>query len=49
MTDRLLRALECPWVDALGHPTGRLLLRREPLRFDIDAVLGVGGGAGRGD
>jgi DNA polymerase (family X) len=39
MTDRLLRALECPWVDALGHPTGRMLLRREPLRFDIEAVL----------
>ena len=30
MTDRLLRALECPWVDVLGHPTGRLLLKREP-------------------
>ena len=39
MTERLLRALECPWVDALGHPTGRMLLRREPLRFDIEAVL----------
>ena len=39
MTDRLLRALECPWVDAMGHPTGRMLLRREPLRFDIEAVL----------
>ena len=30
MTDRMLRALECPWVDVLGHPTGRLLLKREP-------------------
>jgi DNA polymerase (family X) len=39
MTDRLLRALECRWVDAMGHPTGRMLLRREPLRFDIEAVL----------
>ena len=26
MTDRLLRALECPQLKALGHPTGRLLL-----------------------
>ena len=29
MTDRLLRAIECPYVDVLGHPTGRLILRRE--------------------
>jgi len=39
MTDRVLRALECPWVDALGHPTGRLLLKRDPLRLDMTAVL----------
>jgi DNA polymerase (family 10) len=39
MTERLLRALECPWVDVLGHPTGRLLLKREPLRVDIDRVV----------
>jgi DNA polymerase (family 10) len=28
MTDRLLRAIECPWVDILAHPTGRRILRR---------------------
>ena len=39
MTERLLRAIECPWVDIIGHPTGRRLLQREPLRFDLDAVL----------
>jgi DNA polymerase (family 10) len=39
MTGRLLRALECPWVDVLGHPTGRLLLKREPIRFDIERVV----------
>ena len=39
ITDRLLRALECPWVDVLGHPTARRLLRREPMRFDFDAVV----------
>jgi DNA polymerase (family 10) len=39
MTARILRAIECPWVDALGHLTGRLLLRREPLRFDVEAVV----------
>jgi DNA polymerase (family 10) len=39
MTDRLLRALECPWLDVLGHATGRLLLKRDPLRFDMAAVM----------
>jgi DNA polymerase (family 10) len=39
MTDRVLRALECRWVDVLGHPTGRLLLKREPVRIDMDAVV----------
>ena len=39
MTARILRAIECPWVDVLGHLTGRLLLRREPLRFDVEAVV----------
>jgi DNA polymerase (family X) len=38
MTDRLLRALDCPWVDVLGHPTGRLLLKREPLRMNLEQV-----------
>jgi DNA polymerase (family 10) len=38
MTDRVLRALECPWVDILGHPTGRLLLKREPVRLDLERV-----------
>ncbi len=38
MTDRLLRALECPHLRILGHPTGRLLLVREPYPFDFDRV-----------
>jgi DNA polymerase (family 10) len=38
MTDRLLRALECPHLRALGHPTGRILLNRDPYPFDFDAV-----------
>ncbi|MBI4265958.1 MAG: DNA polymerase/3'-5' exonuclease PolX [Acidobacteria bacterium] len=41
MTDRILRALESPWVDVLGHPTGRLLLKREPYRLNVDAVTGA--------
>jgi DNA polymerase (family 10) len=41
MTDRELRALECPWVDVLGHPTGRLLLKREPVRLDVEQIIGA--------
>jgi DNA polymerase (family 10) len=39
MTERLLRALENPNTSLLGHPTGRLLLRRDAYRFDLEAVL----------
>jgi DNA polymerase (family 10) len=38
MTDRYLRALECPHLRVLGHPTGRRLLERESSPFDIDRV-----------
>jgi DNA polymerase (family 10) len=38
MTERLLHALECPHVRVLGHPTGRLLLQRDPFPFDFDRV-----------
>jgi DNA polymerase (family 10) len=43
MTDRLLRALECPHLRAMGHPTGRILMHREPFPFDFDAVAAVAG------
>jgi DNA polymerase (family X) len=39
MTDRLLRALECPHLRILGHPTGRRLLEREPYPFDAERVF----------
>jgi len=39
MTDRLLKAVENPNTSLLGHPTGRLLLRRDAYQFDVDAVL----------
>jgi DNA polymerase (family X) len=39
MTDRLLKAVENPNTSLLGHPSGRLLLRREAYGFDFDAVL----------
>ncbi|HLX09362.1 MAG TPA: helix-hairpin-helix domain-containing protein [Thermoanaerobaculia bacterium] len=38
-TARLLRALEHPEVDILAHPTGRLINRRKPIAFDVEAVL----------
>lgn len=39
MTERVLRALENPYVRVLGHPTGRLLLRREPFAINLATVL----------
>jgi len=39
MTARVIRAIENPYVRILGHPTGRLLLRREPFALDLGAVL----------
>ena len=38
MTERLLRALECPHLHVLGHLTGRMLLHREGYSFDFDRV-----------
>jgi len=46
MTDRLLRALECPWVDVLAHPTGRLILKRDGYRYDVDRVFTAAAGHG---
>ena len=46
MTARVLRAIENPNVRILGHPTGRLLLRREPFAIDIGAVLRRAAGLG---
>jgi DNA polymerase (family 10) len=38
MTERVLKALDDPHLTILGHPTGRLLLTREPYAIDLDAV-----------
>jgi DNA polymerase (family 10) len=46
MTDRVLRALECRWVDVLGHPTGRRLLQREGIRLRMDDVVTAATAAG---
>ena len=39
MTERLLKAVENPNTSIIGHPTGRLQLRRDAYHFDMDAVL----------
>src|SRR5882762_3818442 len=39
MTERVIRAMENPLVTMLAHPTGRLLLKREPYQIDMPMVL----------
>src|ERR1700720_297634 len=39
MTKRIIRAMENPFITVLGHPTGRLLLKRDPYLVDVPAVL----------
>lgn len=39
MTARILRAMDDPHLTVLAHPTGRLLLQREPYAVDLDAVI----------
>jgi len=41
MTQRLITAIGNPYVDVIGHPSGRLLNRREPSEFDLAEVLRV--------
>jgi DNA polymerase (family X) len=38
-TQRMLRAIANPYVDIIGHPTGRILLGREGYTLDIEAVI----------
>jgi DNA polymerase (family 10) len=46
ITRQLVTAAGHPWVDAIGHPTGRLLGERQPCRFDFDAVARAAAAAG---
>ncbi len=39
MTKRMVTAIEHPWIDAIGHPTGRKITSRQPYALDIDAVI----------
>jgi DNA polymerase (family 10) len=39
MTDRMLAAIENPYTQIIAHPTGRLLLRRDPFEYDMERIL----------
>jgi DNA polymerase (family X) len=39
MTERMLAAIENPYAQIIGHPTGRLLLKRDELDYDVEKVL----------
>ena len=39
MTKRIVAACEHPWIDAIGHPTGRKIERRKPYAVDMNAVI----------
>jgi hypothetical protein len=39
MTDRILKAIDNPWVDILGHPTGRRLLKRDPYAVNMEQIV----------
>jgi DNA polymerase (family 10) len=39
MTERMLAAIENPYTQIIGHPTGRLLLRRDAFSYDMEKVL----------
>ena len=39
MTGRIIKAVENPFVDVLAHPSGRLLLSRNPYKFDVKKVI----------
>jgi DNA polymerase (family 10) len=46
LTRRLIGAAQHPWVDAIGHPTGRVLGKREPYPLDFDALARACAAAG---
>ena len=39
MTERMLAAIENPYTQIIAHPTGRLLLRRDPFDYDMEKIL----------
>jgi DNA polymerase (family X) len=45
-TERILKAIDCPWVDILGHPLSRRLLQREPLKVNFDQIVSAAAAKG---
>lgn len=39
ITERMLAAMENPYVQIIGHPTGRILLRRDAMAYDMERIL----------
>ncbi|MEX2407335.1 MAG: DNA polymerase/3'-5' exonuclease PolX [Actinomycetota bacterium] len=39
MTRRIIRAMENPYVNVIGHPTARMINKRQPVEFDLDEVF----------
>jgi DNA polymerase (family 10) len=46
MTARIIRAIENPLVDVIGHPSGRKIERRAPYEFDVPAIIEAAVAAG---
>ena len=47
MTERIIKAISNPYVTMLGHPTGRLLLGREPYKLDMEKIINIAGKLGK--
>ena len=39
MTTRVINAMGNEYVDVIGHPTGRVIMKREPIKLDMEKVL----------
>jgi len=39
MTERIIKAIQNPYVKIIGHPTGRLINKREPYEVDMEAII----------
>ena len=46
LTDRVLRAIDNPYVDVIGHPTGRLILKRDGYKLDVPRVAAAAAARG---
>lgn len=46
MTERIIRAISNKYVDILAHPTGRILLERDPYKVDMERILKLAGERG---